>query len=155
MSTLYYHPRWGGKATKVAANRLAVLDTIRERAEAATPGPWFTIGLPWTNSDDADTWVKAGSPDPHISTFVCDCQGLITEPDDEPRPDDYRPRENANFIAHARTDIPALLAYIDALHTLLGNLADGIDEYWASLPDNQLHIDALENITGKRVKRDS
>ena len=37
MSTLYYHPRRGGKATKVAANRLAVLDTIRERAEAETP----------------------------------------------------------------------------------------------------------------------
>jgi len=34
MSILYYHPRRGGKATKMAANRLAVLDTIRERADA-------------------------------------------------------------------------------------------------------------------------
>src|SRR5690606_1803938 len=41
MPTLYYHPRRGGKATKVAANRLAVLDTIRERAEAETPPEWI------------------------------------------------------------------------------------------------------------------
>ncbi len=41
MPTLYYHPRRGGKATKVAANRLAVLDTIRERTEAETPPEWI------------------------------------------------------------------------------------------------------------------
>jgi len=141
MSTLYYHPRRGGKATKVTANRLAVLDTIRERADAATPGPWATA---LEVDHDGQYWVVT-PPDGSVLFSVCKV-GHKGEPKTE---------EDAEFIAHARTDIPALLAHIDALHTLLVNLVDGIDGYWASLPDNQLHIDALENITGKRVKRDS
>lgn len=145
MSTLYYHPRRGGKATKVAANRLAVLDTIRERADAATPGPWKVA---WDGENDPDGAWSAEWPwlirqDIYPGKSVANLAEVEAS------------TEDAEFIAHARTDIPALLAHIDALHTLLGNLVDGIDGYWASLPDNQLHIDTLENITGKRVKRDS
>lgn len=145
MSTLYYHPRRGGKATKVTANRLAVLDTIRERADAATPGPWKVT---WDGENDPDGAWSAEWPwlirqDIYPGKSVANLAEVEAS------------TEDAEFIAHARTDIPVLLAHIDALHALLGNLVDGIDECWASLPDNQLHIDTLENITGKRVKRDS
>lgn len=149
MSTLYYHPRRGGKATKVKAHRLDVLNAIRARADAATPGPWV-----W---HEGDLLTEDNFSRQHSSMFSSvlhltdDAQGV----NDLVSWEYVRSVEDAEFIAYARTDIPALLAHIDALHALLGNLVDGIDECWASLPDNQLHIDTLENITGKRVKRDS
>ena len=79
------------------------LDTeaIKASLKQITPGKWYTIGQPWAHSDIADTWVKAGRPDPHISTFVCDCQSVSDDPVDEAQPNFYRPRANAEFIANA------------------------------------------------------
>ena len=105
MSTLYYHPRRGGKATKVAANRLAVLDTIRERADAATPGPWKVT---WDGENDPDGAWSAEWPwlirqDIYPGKSVANLAEVEAS------------TEDAEFIAHARTDIPVLLAHIDAL----------------------------------------
>ncbi len=71
------------------------LAAIRERAEKATPGPWHTVG------HDAPRLYAQGEGQA-IGEF-------------------YQPRgygnaaANAAFIAAARSDVPALLAHIDAL----------------------------------------
>jgi hypothetical protein len=66
------------------------LEQIKQRAEAATPGPW-------TSFDGRSHIIH------EEDGFIAICQ--------------YRPLPNANaeFIAHAREDIPALLAVIDEL----------------------------------------
>lgn len=66
------------------------LAEIRERAEKASPGPWAT-------SDDMtwDTTVRG----PSMTIYD---EGGHT-------------REDADFIAHSRQDIPALLAHIEQL----------------------------------------
>ncbi len=74
------------------------LDEIEARANAATAGPWENangqvLDVPtMTNDPDSDCWVAdAGSAS----------RG-----------------ENAEFIAHARTDVPALVAALRAVLAL-------------------------------------
>lgn len=81
------------------------LDAIEARAEAATEGPWLNVGLVvWsttTHEDVADTVVEPVNP-----------QQLA----------------NADFIAHARTDVPALVAALRAVLDLtedVGNESTG------------------------------
>lgn len=64
------------------------LDEIRARADAATPGPWI-------NDDDLSITGANG-------TDVCIWWDLVSADD-------------AEFIAAARTDVPALLAEIERL----------------------------------------
>ena len=49
----------------------ADVSELKRLAEAATPGPWFTLDQPWLDSD-LETQVMSGSPDPHISEPICD-----------------------------------------------------------------------------------
>ncbi len=70
------------------------LAAIEARAEAATKGPWHVDGAP----DEAKYIVQYTSGGGvHVGTYVTD----LVETD-----------EDAEFIAHARTDIPALLAMV-------------------------------------------
>jgi len=87
------------------------LDAIKARADAATPGPWYRVGPPWNRGAP---WVNAGSEDPHHGRFLCDLDAEMAGVD---RDDDEPSNEvaDAEFIAHARTDVPALLARIAEL----------------------------------------
>jgi hypothetical protein len=71
------------------------LDEIRKRAEAATAGPWGT-------SEDVVTITGSNGRDWNIAYFY----GEVVSPDQS--------EKNAEFTAHARTDIPALLAALAA-----------------------------------------
>ncbi len=64
---------------------LADLEAIKRRCEAATPGPWTTLGA-----------------------VVADGSSCL---DDRAR--------NAEFIAHAREDVPALLEAVERLLSML------------------------------------
>lgn len=64
---------------------------IKQRAEKATPAPW------WTG--------------PH---YVCDVESYHGGTIRSRALYSQQAAADAEFIAHARTDIPALLAYIDA-----------------------------------------
>jgi len=74
------------------------LNIIRARCDAATPGPWITCSC-----DDDSFWgatvfaEQEGHDDEYIANFSRD---QIAD---------------AEFIAHARADVPALLAEIDRL----------------------------------------
>lgn len=69
------------------------LDAIRQRAEEATPGPWGVHGDYGLWSDGAGVWVMQDD---------CLPGGTLGGAD-------------AEFIARARTDVPALLAEVERL----------------------------------------
>ncbi len=66
------------------------LGDIRERVEAATPGPWHSGG---------DGAICSDHVEPNVCWPIASCSTS---------------RTNAAFIAHARQDIPALLAVAEA-----------------------------------------
>lgn len=76
------------------------LSAIRARAEAATPGPWKNQ-LPGRSYV-----VRAGNK------RIAEMMTFTSEERDN----------DATFIAHARADIPALLAEIERLQSLLAPL---------------------------------
>lgn len=74
---------------------LAALDAIRERADAATPGPWFEQ----YDYDGGRTICQMRSTDTLFCVNrACHVKGNPWE----------KTKENGEFIAHARSDIPAL-----------------------------------------------
>ena len=73
------------------------LGAIRARCEAATPGPWDCW---WKGNTIKQHTVKSISYDGIPSVNIC--SGISPK------------TENAAFIAHARQDIPALLAALEA-----------------------------------------
>jgi hypothetical protein len=70
---------------------------IRQRTEAATPGPWNLDG-PW--------WHGDGSP-VHLITAGDERTAVAIEPPHDDKPSDAT--GNLLFIAHAREDVPWLL----------------------------------------------
>lgn len=82
------------------------LKAIRERCEAATPGPWRI-------SKKKGPLYRVRVVSSH-GNFLC--VGHHCDIDDSGA---YKRRSNYNFIAHARTDIPALLDYIAELEKQL------------------------------------
>ena len=78
------------------------LQEIRERCEAASPGPWTTE--PWDDYPAVAYHILDASGDYDVQYFV-------------PLDKHYEcgPLADCSFIAHARHDIPALLDHIDAL----------------------------------------
>ena len=80
-----------------AAARIA---QIRARVEAATPGPWHDV----EGATPGMYWVELR----HRAT-ICDF------------PYEQGAQEDAAFIAHARADIPALLAAVEAVLALCEN----------------------------------
>lgn len=76
----------------------ARLEVIRARADAATPGPWHSEAAKDAFVDQV--WAGKGTDALRALARVSG-----------PNPND------ASFIAHAREDIPALLAQIDRLRT--------------------------------------
>lgn len=90
---------------------------IRDREQAATPGPWCT-----------DSWeiYQGAEYMPGISYWIGEtCRA--DEANDG--------RADAAFVAHARDDVPALLAEIDRLRAGLAGLRQG-SERWAARCDH-------------------
>ena len=83
------------------------LQAIRERAARATPGPWRTSTLksyvipPWGYKYKV---AQLGGSE--------ELPGVIA------RSDEYLPHDT-DFVAHARQDIPALLAEVDRLRNII------------------------------------
>lgn len=71
------------------------LDEIKERCDKATEGPWITGGCSGRMITTPDGYVGDG--------FIADVDTKV----------------HADFIAHARQDVPALLAEIESLNSRL------------------------------------
>ena len=80
------------------------LDAIRARCEAATQGPWRVDGSTY-DEDCNEHLAPYGLEGPNERLIWSSGGGEYAHPN----------METAQFIAAARTDIPALLAYIDEL----------------------------------------
>ena len=88
-------------------NPMEELQAIRTRTEKATPGPWKYRPEKW----DDWGWVRAGE---YIIARVTDCKDFTNEEFDLHRLNHTDPYiNNAQFVAHARTDIPVLLDEIE------------------------------------------
>jgi hypothetical protein len=70
------------------------LEPIKARVKEATPAPWRLHEVARDNGDE-DVWV------------------VFNDADDS----SMMQRQDADFIAHARTDIPALIAEVEALRS--------------------------------------
>ena len=105
------------------------IDGIRERCEKATKGPWI-----WTNNWDFIKLYKGYKPKQRIPNT----------------------KDNNDFIAHAREDIPTLLTEIDRLETENKRLVTGHNEYnrvnQLLVTDNERLRDALEPMVRERDK---
>ncbi|MET9813213.1 hypothetical protein [Streptomyces sp. NPDC006355] len=102
------------------------LAEITARAKAATPGPWCT-----------DSWeiYQGAEYEPGISQWIGEtCRGATTCEQD---------RADAEFVAHAREDVPALMAEVERLTAelagartaALNEAADWFDQRAAAEPD--------------------
>lgn len=84
------------------------LDAIKARAAAATEGPWETVRV----YDNVYEVQLPDSPKPTESHFATsDLQNRFL-------------RNDAEFVAHARTDVPVLVAAVEAvleLHQQVGS----------------------------------
>lgn len=96
---------------------------IRERAAAATPGPWVQDGdaIPWSPRQrspfiDQGANIECVKPADNGSTIFIVMGGAQ---DEQGGAVGVLTNEDAAFIAHARTDIPALLADNEALEERL------------------------------------
>ena len=87
------------------------LETIKERADAATPGPWAQSG----NAARPHWYVS--NPEVLVHGF-----GMVREPDTV-KATVERWTADAAFIAHARQDIPALLRVAEAAARDMENCA--------------------------------
>jgi hypothetical protein len=82
------------------------LDAIRARADSASNGPW---AAPQYDEDERAWFVLNGDvgQDEHAVACVAEAWSQRSA------------QANAEFIAHARADVPALLAEIELLHQVL------------------------------------
>ena len=111
------------------------IEEIRKRCEAATPGPWCSI----KNEVRRDYEVIDGGE-------------IIEEVDDIAEcfmPNDGCPLDNADFIAHSITDIPALLDALEGRDTMFYALQDNynkaLDELEADRDRWEARAEAFEN----------
>jgi hypothetical protein len=117
---------------------LEKLREIRERADKATKGPWEHMG---------GSGIRVfGIPkeDPGWKYGICNCH---TVP-----PDDGDVR-NAEFIAHSRSDIPALVeALVEALEAIDRSIArsDDYGDSHCSQPIRQARTKIEQIMTGEK-----
>ncbi|MFF0409135.1 hypothetical protein ACFYUY_01700 [Kitasatospora sp. NPDC004745] len=103
------------------------LAAIQARADAATEGEW------WVEEDDR-VWTLHGvharipSGVPEIGEQILNHQILKAPKTGTPYAEYWPDRADAEFIAHARADVPALLARVRQLETENERLAKHADE---------------------------
>lgn len=123
------------------------LKEIRERCEAATPGPW--------KMDEEFIYIK-GFAGPMIICRVNRPVEIAWNSMGNGRTYSVSAQPNKEFIAHARTDIPLLLDRIDALETENAELIKFRDDMECYLSEkNMLEAqtdEAYEEITRLRAE---
>jgi hypothetical protein len=115
------------------------LEAIRNRTEAATPGPWY---------------AEDGTKHPLVTRPFM----LIYPPDEEDADTggwvfgEISGQSDAEFIAHARQDVPKLLAEIERLKNVLNYIHELSAEFYTeedgvfSIPNEQQHKDTMQEI---------
>ena len=76
--------------------------------DAATPGPWYTVGPPWRPSG-CPSYIIAGHHDPHIGKPVLDAIDVDEWDAEQDGPDYSQSDADMAFAAAARTGWPAAI----------------------------------------------
>lgn len=108
------------------------LDTIEARANAATEGPWEWDG--WVDPDGTEFWqLRSADGDVLYPVWLNTSQATLDVS-----------AEDRDFIAHARTDVPALIAEVKRLRGLNdARQASDIGD-WLDLDDGSEQPDPLD-----------
>jgi signal transduction histidine kinase len=134
------------------------LAEIRGRETAATKGPWGTYDDGTGRIDIAADLEDTG----HGYT----CRRGIAQTDDDPIDNDpthadwdedtdlAQSEADAQFIAHARTDVPTLLAEIDRLQAERHTTNEALDDAVAAIRAKDQRIAELEQQLAAAVRRD-
>lgn len=107
------------------------LEAIKARCEAATPGPWHHRSTPNSFVTDPDKYsivVDAGI----YEDLSREQQELIA-------------RNNRIFSAHARDDVPALVAEVERLRAALAKESDRVMELLYKIDDYKNLYPELDN----------
>lgn len=91
------------------------LDAIEARANAATPGPWKCWNG-WPFRPPMTAMARIGPEGPTA--------GLMGSPDGRSA-DLYANESDAEFVAWARTDVPALVADVRRLREAMAEISEG------------------------------
>jgi hypothetical protein len=95
------------------------LEPIKARCAAATPGGWRAT---------RDALLMASGDGPLV-------------------PMDGWPRADREFVAHARDDVPALLAEVEQLRAQLDRLRTDLDDIWQAHAAACAHLDEVQQAT--------
>lgn len=112
---------------------LVDLEAVKARYEAATPGPWWPTEALGEPQEDAAYGVAAGWTGDTYVSFVVATPGCASYDCGEPTDKEA----DADFIAAARTDVPALVAELEHLRDLAYDLAAALVE--ATAGDDAYH----------------
>lgn len=115
------------------------LEAIKARAEAATPGPWFY-------DPDNDVRTEAGSIyETHgaFGRYKTDC---LTSGNGS-----YFNHSDGEFIAHARQDVPALVAEVEKLRGEVDRLSHALGLFAVQPMGTWTHMDSLIMIARKTL----
>jgi hypothetical protein len=155
---------WQPRRPTMDAEHLAA---IAERADKATPGPWARVDMPWRTPELA-AYVVTGRGDPHLGKLVASAPE-VDEWEDKPGEFERLVAGEADmaFIAHAREDIPTLVAEVRRLReereavrlgseTAIGAADKRIAELEAEVrvlrEDNKDHVDRCYKAERERDK---
>lgn len=107
------------------------LDEIQARADAATEGPWGVDGAAHPGPDDSLVVypLEHGGAVAYVQPLYAD----------------------AEFIAHARTDVPWLIEQVRKLDAALRAVLDVCDEMEADIPEDGGN--ATANHAGRTIRR--
>lgn len=103
------------------------IQAIKARAEAATPGPWDwddVEDIPLANGMPGPKWLEVGTEPGDF--LICELS--------------HKQKANAEFIAHARTDVPYLLTIIASQEAEIGKLRAAASHQFSC------HIDGCSNL---------
>ena len=100
------------------------LKAIEDRAAKATPGPWSAyeddhVWQLFAEKSERFSWTDEHGEE-HVTVMAMHPWQLIKAPKQASRYAEYWPgMGDSDFIVHARTDIPALIAEIRSLRKLV------------------------------------
>lgn len=130
------------------------LRAIRERADAATPGPWERE---WAQDGE---YTGPGDNPPGYAGDYYETNGVIASARSE-NEDFIDPicevhgGKNAAFIAAARTDVPALLSHVEELEARLANIQSAVDSAAATLMGETRSTRNVVNAAKELMDRDA
>jgi hypothetical protein len=123
------------------------LAEIRKRVEAATAGPWRWEKL-HDAEDEWDTEMAYLSNETESVMDFGDCEQYYPTQGTPPN------HADAEFISHARQDVPVLLAEIERLRNVLNYVNDLASEFFTeehednvvAIPDSERHKQTMQEI---------